>query len=147
MGWLTQLNRQKVGLDTAPLIYYLEGHPTYSPLVKPFFQAFDKGKFSLVTSPITLVETTVHPLRQGLTALASRYEEILTHTKGLEVLDLSLPIAHLAAQLRANYNLRTPDAIQLATAIHGQATFFLTNDVDLTRVREIKVLTLNELLS
>ena len=32
MGWVDDLLGQLVGLDTAPLIYYLETHPTYQPL-------------------------------------------------------------------------------------------------------------------
>jgi predicted nucleic acid-binding protein len=42
-----------------------------------------------------------------------------------------------ASYLRATYTLRTPDAIQLATAIYSQADFFLTNDKQLSAITEI----------
>ncbi|WP_225896572.1 type II toxin-antitoxin system VapC family toxin [Amazonocrinis nigriterrae] len=42
-----------------------------------------------------------------------------------------LAIAETAAQLRADSNLRTPDAIQIATAIRAGASFFVTNDARL----------------
>ncbi|WP_276753030.1 type II toxin-antitoxin system VapC family toxin [Chlorogloeopsis fritschii] len=55
-------------------------------------------------------------------------------------------IPETAAQLRANYNLRTPDAIQIATAICGGASFFLTNDARLPSLPELSVLVLEQLI-
>ena len=43
MGWVDDWHGQLVGLDTAPLIYYLEEHPTYLPLVDPFFDALARA--------------------------------------------------------------------------------------------------------
>lgn len=36
-------------------------------------------------------------------------------------------------------------AIQLATALQANASFFLTNDIDLPKIAEIEVLVLDEL--
>ena len=50
------------------------------------------------------------------------------------------------SQLRAQYRLRPADALQLATALLGGATLFVTNDRDLTRVTPIlPVLVLEDL--
>jgi hypothetical protein len=38
MGWITSLLGTTVGLDTAPLIYYIEKNPKYLPVLAPFFQ-------------------------------------------------------------------------------------------------------------
>jgi predicted nucleic acid-binding protein len=54
-------------------------------------------------------------------------------------------IADLAAALRARYNLRTPDALYIATAIVTRCDAFLTNDKRLRQANEIRVLTLDEL--
>lgn len=59
--------------------------------------------------------------------------------------DVSPDIAQKAAEIRANYNVRTPDAIQLATALQGGATFFLTNDLPLRKFPEIKVVVVDDL--
>ena len=56
-------------------------------------------------------------------------------------------IAENAAKLRADYNLRTPDAIQMATAIYAGASFFLTNDIRLPSLPALTVLGLNQLMS
>jgi predicted nucleic acid-binding protein len=58
---------------------------------------------------------------------------------------VSVEVAEVAAQLRATQNLRTPDAIQIATALRGGATFFLTNDARLAAVQSLQVLVLDTL--
>ncbi len=63
----------------------------------------------------------------------------------LQLLPITTGIAELAADLRARYNLRTPDALHVAAAIDGGCDAFLTNDVDIRHVKEIKVLVLDEL--
>lgn len=51
-------------------------------------------------------------------------------------------MAETAAQLRAKYGLKTPDALQIATALEHHADYFLTNDHRLNSVTEINVITL-----
>jgi predicted nucleic acid-binding protein len=77
--------------------------------------------------------------------LAGRYRSILQKTKGLKILPLSTEIAEEAASLRTIYNIHTPDAIQMATAIKSNASFFLTNDLSLPSIPKLKVLTLEAL--
>ena len=61
MEWITRLSGKTIGLDTAPLIYFMEEHPFYLEFVHPFFQALDRGDFIVVTSTITLLEVLVYP--------------------------------------------------------------------------------------
>ncbi|NEP13429.1 MAG: type II toxin-antitoxin system VapC family toxin [Symploca sp. SIO2C1] len=145
MEWITQLQGQVVGLDSAPLIYFIEENPTYLEMTDAFFEAMVKGEFRVVTSVVTLLEVLVHPLRQGNRMLAQQYRDILLEEEGLTTIEVSVAIAQEAAQLRADYNLRTPDAIQMATAIRQGASFFLTNDARLPSLGELEVLVLDEL--
>lgn len=94
---------------------------------------------------MTLLEVLVKPLRNEQAAIAKQYRDILTSAKGIEITDVTAVIAEHAALLRAKYNLRTPDAIQLATAIEYGADYFLTNDNRLKSVSEISVVTVPEL--
>lgn len=134
-----------VFLDTAPLIYFIEGHSAYQPILSRLFELNDKGGFSFVTSSVTLLEVLVKPLREGQKAIAEQYRDILTTAPGIELFDLTSDIAVQAAQLRAKYNLRTPDAIQLATCIALGADYFLTNDNRLKAVIETTVVAVGEL--
>jgi len=146
MEWVAALRGKVVGLDTTPLIYFIEENPAYLSTVLPFFVAVDRGEFTVVTSMVTLLEVLVHPFRHGNTQLAQRYRDILLNAKGLTTVPLSQDIAEEAARLRARHNLRTPDAIQMATAIYNGASFFLTNDARLPPLPNLQVLIADNLV-
>jgi predicted nucleic acid-binding protein len=145
MEWLTAFRGRVIGLDTAPVIYFIEEHPIYLPTVDPFFSALDHGDFTVVTSIMTLLEVLVHPFRRNDSRLAQQYRNILLNSEKLKTLFLSQDIAEETARIRARYNIHTPDAIQMATAIHGGAEFFLTNDSGLPSLPDLKVITLSHL--
>ncbi|MCL1473207.1 type II toxin-antitoxin system VapC family toxin [Argonema antarcticum] len=145
MEWLIQLQGQIVGLDSAPLIYYIEENPIYLQIADAFFEALNRGEFRVVTSVLTLSEVLVYPLRQGNAALAQEYLDILFYQQGLSTIEVTSDIAQAAAQLRAVHNLRTADAVQMATAINGGASFFLTNDARLPSLPGLTVLVLEQL--
>lgn len=146
MEWLAQLQGQIVGLDTAPLIYFIEENPNYLDVTDAFFEAMFRGEFSVVTSVLTITEVLVHPLRQGNATLAQQYRDILFNSQELTTIEVFPDIAETAAQLRANYNLRTPDAIQITTSIRRGASFFLTNDARLPSLPGLSVLVLEQLI-
>jgi predicted nucleic acid-binding protein len=143
--WIERLRGSTVGLDTAPVIYYIEEHPAHLARMRPFFEAAERGEFRVVTSFVTLIEVLVHPLREGRPELAEEYRNILLQSPALTAIPLDEGIAEEAAGLRARHNLRTPDAIQLATAIRSGASWFLTNDAKLADLSEIPVLVLTQL--
>jgi predicted nucleic acid-binding protein len=145
MEWLDLLQDRVVGLDTAPLIYFIEKNPRYYAKVRPFFERAADNRFRVVTSVITVVEVLVHPLRNDNLELAHKYRDILGNQSELSVLPVSEALAEQAARLRATYNLRTPDAIQLATALQEGASFFLTNDNRLPDLENLQVLILDSL--
>ena len=147
MEWLISLQNQIVGLDTAPLIYFIEQNEKYLKLMRDFFRAMSQGDFQVVTSTLTLTEVLVHPLRSGNVELAGQYRDIILAQENLMTVPVSIEIAEVAAQLRATKNLRTPDAIQLATATQQGATMFLTNDAHLANVSGLEVLVLDALVS
>ena len=145
MGWVDALRGKTVGLDTAPLIYFIEQSPRRIEKLRPFFAAAGRGDFRLATSFITLVEVLVQPLRNGREDLANAYRDILLRSPALRVIPFDQQAAEEAARLRAAYNLRTPDAIQVATAIQSGASHFLTNDATLAQISGISVLVLDAL--
>ena len=147
MDLMGDLGRGSMGLDSSLFIYYIEEHPEYLPLVEPVFAAIDRRQRRAVTSGVTLLEVLVVPYRAGNLQLAERYETLLTRSRGLTMIDLSRPLLRSAAQLRARFHLRTPDALQLAAAIAEGCTAFLTNDRDLPTIPGIRILQLKDYLS
>lgn len=136
-----------VFFDTAPLIYFMEKNVRYIDVIKPVITLIDSGQAKGLTSTITLLEVLVLPLREGNKKLAEKYKAILLSSNGLETCEISNAISEKAAGLRAKYGIKTPDSIQLATAIVRKADYFLTNDLALKQVKEIKVAVLEDYIS
>ncbi len=135
-----------VGVDTLPFLNYIERKSNYADILHSFFQAVHKGKISVVRSMVTLLEMLVYPFQLGDVELAHQYRDILLNSTGLTTLPMTQEIAEEAARLRSTYRkIRTPDAIQLATAINANASFFLTNDARLPSLPNLRILQLDEL--
>ena len=145
MEWINDLQGKTVGLDTAPLIYFIEENPNYIEAVHLFFEGMDRGNFLVVTSTVTLLEMLVHPLRNNNRELATEYRDILLNSR-LMTLEVSNAIAEQAAGLRAAHNIRTPDAIQISAALNAGATHFLTNDIRLPEIPSIQILSIDALV-
>jgi predicted nucleic acid-binding protein len=130
-------------LDTAPVIYYVEGNPQYLPLVETVFDRLDDGALAGVTSPITLAECLVLPYRVDQPEVRRAFVEVLTGGNTLFV-PIDQAIADRASELRAQYNLTLTDAFQIAAALATRCDAFLTNDASLKRVVELDVIVLDE---
>ncbi len=126
-------------VDTAPIIYWLEGHPRLAERFAPVFGAAESGAASIVISTVTLAEVLAGPLRAGNELLTAQYREALTRSLGWQVMPLDVDTAVQAARVRTAYRLRLPDAIQVATAIRAGAAALVTHDRALRRVRGLKV--------
>lgn len=125
-------------VDTAPWIYLLEDHPEFAPRFLGLFEAAQRGQLHIAITPITVAEVLTGPFKAGQTALAKRYERVLGQCR---LVKLTVPVASLAAQLRVQYGLRLPDALQLAGAIDSGAAALVTHDRDFARVQGLPILT------
>jgi predicted nucleic acid-binding protein len=135
---------RRLFLDTAPVIYHVEGTAAYQPLTDVVFQKIAAGSVEAVTSPVTLAECLVHPLRKGDQTLAAKFRSVLTAGVNTRYAGVDAA-AESAADLRARYHLSLPDAFQIAAAMAAGCDAFLTNDVTLKRVQEMVILVLDEL--
>ena len=134
-----------LGVDTAPIIYFVEADPRYDAVVSEVFRWIDTGVFKGKTSVISLLELLVLPMRLGNHHLQNEYRDRLLTSDHFQTLALSADVAVRAADLRARYSLRTPDGLQIASALSAGYEGFLTNDSALRRVTELSVLILGEL--
>lgn len=134
MGLAETLTGKRVCIDTAPFIYYIEKNDRYWNIIQPMFKAVDRGDVIAITSTITLLEVLVHPIKSGDSILAGRYKDILLHSEGLTTHDIHYEISAKAAELRARYEIKTPDAIQIAVGILYGADMMITNDISLKKL-------------
>jgi len=101
---------------------------------------------SAITSTLSMTELLVPAYRERNQQRIERYHGLLTTFPDLRWVPLDLEIADLAAQLRASYGLKTPDALHAATALRDKANTLVTNDPVFRRVKSLDVLILDEFL-
>jgi len=137
---------RRIALDTSIFIYQLEANPKYLELADSVFSWVERPGHEAVTSTITMTELLVPSYRDKDENRVDEFYALLTTYPNLQWIPPSLETADIAARLRANYRLRTPDALQAATAIQSQATGFLTNDPIFNRVKELRTAVLDRFL-
>ncbi|MBN2393035.1 MAG: PIN domain-containing protein [Anaerolineae bacterium] len=136
----------RLALDSSPIIYFVEAHPRYDALVTTIFQRIAEGQIEGITSTLTLTEVLALPMEKGQHDLCQTYRKLLTSAAHFTLVSIGSEIAERAAELRARYHLRTPDALQVAAALLNDCQAFLTNDKGLSRITEVEVLVLEALL-
>ena len=124
-------------VDSAPIIYFLEGHSKFGPRFKPLFEAHGTGRLRFAVATITVAEVLTGPLQAGDDALAQRYRAIL---ESWQPIALDVDIAESAARLRASPGLKLADAVQAASALAINAAALATHDRDFSRVRSLRII-------
>jgi predicted nucleic acid-binding protein len=124
-------------VDSAPILYVLEGHRTLAARFQPLFDRHAGGVISFAVTTITIAEVLTGPLRAGNEALVERYKIVL---ESWYVVELTAAIAESAARLRASLKLKLADAVQAASAIAVNADALVTHDRDFSRLEALKVL-------
>lgn len=136
----------KIGIDTSVFIYQVEANPKYLKLVDPIFTWLESRHGRAVTSTITMLEVLVVPYRIPDIDAVNKFYALLSTYPHLDWIEPTLEIADRAAQLRADLNLKTPDALQASTSLVCQATGLITNDPVFKRIGGIEALILDEML-
>lgn len=129
----------KIYLDTNLYIAFFEGSSEVSEKVEKILLDSLEKETEIVASPLIAMELLVAPLRDGHEQITNVYRNLKNHITNINFVDFSPEISETAAQLRAKYDLPTPDCIHLATAIEEKVNIFYTADKRIKKVKEIKV--------
>lgn len=128
-------------LDANIIIYRVEAVEPYNRQVFSTVQELvalhpDAG---FAVSRLSMMECLVKPLRDRNTADINRYRGFFA-SAGLQIVEVGSLVIETATLLRARHGLRTPDAIQAASAlsVKGPVTF-LTGDKQFTKVPGLNV--------
>ena len=132
--------------DTAPIVYFIEEHKEFGKIADEIFKVIkDDSEYRPFSSVITLIEVLTQPLRKSKMEVVEKYRQFLLNSSNFITYSIDPIIAEKSAELRAQYGIKTPDAIQLA-GIENDGTLFVTNDRDLKKIKEIEVIVLEEYL-
>lgn len=124
-------------MDSAPVIYVLDGHPKFGPRFKPLFEAHAAGRLRFAVTTVSIAEVLTGPLQAADEALARRYRAVL---ESWQPIALDVGIAESAARLRASLGLRLADAVQAASALAINAAALVTHDRDFARVHSLRII-------
>lgn len=121
-----------LALDSMIFIYHFDHVEPYFTHTTKLFTKAQKGEYEVVTSLISVIEALSFIDYRLSPEIIKEINIYFQEAKYLHVVDVNWNIAQEASRLRREYKyLRTPDAIQLATAIVSQANIFITNDTKL----------------
>lgn len=136
---------RRIMFDTAPVIYFIEEHKDFGKITDEIFKLIkDNFGYHAFSSVITLTEVLTQPLREARGDIVEKYRQFFLNSSNFIVYSVDPIIAEKAAELRAQYGIKTPDAIQFAIGIENNGTLFVTNDRTLKKIKEIEVLVLEE---
>lgn len=126
-------------LDTNIFVYYFAGEGVVGRRAKKVLQLLAQDRARAVTSTITQLELlSLSVVDQEVEQL----NELFLETPNLRIVVLDQDIAVEAARIRRQYHFRTPDAIQLATALVCQVDQFVSQDKQLAQFSELAVVSL-----
>lgn len=141
---------KRIALDSMVFIYIFEQSTLYYPQAEEILTSVEKGTYEGVTSIISVTEALsvkkLHTNRMAQNEILRFFHEV----PHLAVLPVAWEIAQSAAELRRMYSsLRTPDAIQLATAVEAKADVFITNDQKLLHLSKppVPIVSMNRFVS
>ena len=135
-----------IGLDTAPFIYYIEDVAPYADLFDLVFSLLENHALRAVTSTVTFAEILTKPFADKNFSLADEIKFTLKSFSSLSIASIDEKLGEAAALIRARHTIRLPDALQLAAAIQGEASLFLTNDKRVKKVDALEVVVLSDFL-
>jgi predicted nucleic acid-binding protein len=124
-------------VDSAPIIYVLEGRPVLAAYFEPLFAAHARGSVRIAVTTVSVAEVLTGPLRARDEALARRYRAVL---ESWHVVALDVAIAETAARMRARFKLKLADAVQAASAVAINCYALVTHDRDFSRVTSLRVM-------
>ena len=120
-----------VYLDSCLVIYLVEEHQTFAPLLENYIA--NSPDLIFVISDLTEMECLVMPFRKNNQPLIDKFQEWFEKA---QIISLDKEIFHQAARLRADFiGLKTPDALHLAAAVYHNCDEFWTNDNRLDKVK------------
>lgn len=130
---------RKLAIDTSILIYHLEDLEPYSTLTQALITRIAEQEVVCIISSLLVTELFTKPLASKESQKIKEIEDFLSTFPNLHIKSVDYEIAFQAAKLRARHNLRTPDAIHIATALVNSCDAFISNDISLLRVSDSKL--------
>ncbi|MGB5737590.1 MAG: PIN domain-containing protein [Thiohalocapsa sp.] len=128
-------------LDACAIIYLIEADAGFHPSIVATLGSL-RARFPgsrLGVSRLSILECLIKPLHDRDGELIDSYRQFFA-ARDLLMVELDATVVETALRLRVDYGLRTPDALQAASAltIPSASHRFVTNDRRFERVVELE---------
>lgn len=134
----------KISLDSNVFIAVMNKEANSSACTV-IFDLIEEKKLIPLVSTIVIAEVLVgFDLVKNVTGKSKFLKKLQIF---YEIIDVSLEIAQIGAEIRSKTSLKLPDALIYATALQGKANCLITNDFPVRKLNEIKVYTPDEFVS
>lgn len=131
-------------MDANCFVYSVEHIEPYYTILDIVWQSVKSGNLRIVTSEMTLLEVLVKPIKMEATNTVDAFRAVLYLQSEARMMPITQPVLEKAAVLRATTNLKTPDAIHVATALLSSCSLLITNDTAFRQATGIPVQILND---
>lgn len=145
MGQLSFPPGTRIYVDANVWIYHLEGHPRYFGPIERLKDLTAFQEVQLLTSELSICEVLVPAQRRQEALKIATYLAFFENGSFAELIPTTRAVYVEASRLRAALNLKTPDAIHLASAALTGCTAFLTNDMAIRMTPGMQRVLLSEL--
>ncbi len=122
-----------IALDSNIFIRALDDPGSLGEKSRTFLEKLRQTTPKVFISVMVLEEFFVKVYKQSRAADSNNILDFITMGGLVQLVDINRQIALLAAKIRADYNIKAPDAIHLASAIESGARVFITTDKRLPR--------------
>lgn len=134
---------ERLAFDTNAIIYFVERVEPYIKWLDPVFASVQSGERQAVASVVSEAEALVRPLRNADLDALRKIRAFFSAP--VEVIEYTREIAMMSARVRAEVNLKLPDAIVVATALASRCDALVGNDAAFSsRVRDIPFIHLDK---
>lgn len=123
--------------DACTIIYFVEARDPWHAALVEQLRELGEDHTRHAVSQLSLLECRVQPLRDRDQRTLADFDRFFA-AADLHQVPLSEPVIRHATELQATYNLKTPDALQAASALSLPGdVLFLTNDARFSRLPEL----------
>jgi predicted nucleic acid-binding protein len=145
MGVRQTIFGKRVYMDTMIFIYLMEGYSKLEAQLLEIRDSFLNKEAEFFTSDLTLCEVLVIPFKLNNEIMIAQYRNFIEQSGAIGLRSITRATYVQAAVFRAQFGLKTPDAVHVSSAVETGCNIFLTNDKPIKVPESIKIVLLKDM--
>ena len=139
-----KLRGKRVYFDANIFIYLVEGFRELEAQLETIRASILNAECIVFTSELTLAEVLVAPFQLGNAELVTNNRNFIEASGAFTLLPTTRETYIRASLYRAKFNMKTPDAIHMASAVEARCEVFVSNDKGIKAPTGIEMVLIGE---